>query len=321
MLVWAFVHGGYVVGTMSAFDHFDKAHHENFCAALLLLIVEVDKAARAKFEKLIKEKASLSQNAQLLEVSREESLFGATPEEGGRADLVLRFEDDGRKLVLVEVKTHTRWDPEAVASQRQRYEAGRLVGRGEKADAVLLLAPTPLAVLSKQSISWREVIESLQPLEAGSKLIEEAIKHLRKHAAPAPDAGGALPAGVGQSIQVVAALNTLVGDCIAMLKGSAQGPRPYLPTGGHKKTAKAWSWWSIERKMMLDDVTYWVGVYAYDEVPSNFKKGVYLEVYRASDNKPVVAVPLEEAALDSERLQAIKRIFKEKWEAVQISTP
>lgn len=310
--------------TMDGFSHFDRSHHENFCASVLLLLLDTVPATREPLGELLCRGLGTEGAATLRRWTREVSLVGAAPDDKGRADLALWYETGERTmLVLVEVKTSLNWVPEDVEGQAERYANQRTIGRGEDVDHVVVLAPTLLGdALAAHSVGWFEVLDALKKVreDAGptaERLLQAAEAHIVRHGAPIADGGGALPRQVNQAIQVVGALNTLVSDAISAIGGTTQGDRPYLSSGGNASSNAGWRYRSVQRKLTWKGKQYWMGIFDYDEAPSTAPEflGPRLEVYEDDGGAYVIGIPLGIAPLDTGRLRALRKACVEAWEA------
>ncbi len=120
----------------SGFGHFDDSHGENFCAAVLLLAMEVEDAVRALVAGAVCRALGVDEEPiELLSFGREARLATPDDEEGyARVDIWLLFRGpSGDFYAFVEVKTQDRWDSQHVADQ--------VVRSGHAIRGSVLLAP------------------------------------------------------------------------------------------------------------------------------------------------------------------------------------
>jgi hypothetical protein len=306
---------------MPYFDHFDRAHQENFCASLLLLVWDLVPPSKDSLGGLFATVAGLGEGAHLVGYTREVSMVGEEEGRHPRADLVLRYSCKGtHKVVLVEVKTHDGWSVQHVNAQATEQSKSILKSTGAQPDRVVVLAPERLsAAVEVDSTTWREVVDCLRTTQTedstAATLLSRVVAHVQRHVVREPDAGEASPHSVGAAIKTVAALDSLLRECAGDVGGSTQGARPYLPPGGRPYRNGDWVYQAIERKVTLDGSALWFGVYFYEEAPPGRDvSGPWLEVYAAQGNGVRASIPLGNEALTSSRLRTLRTQFRQDWD-------
>jgi hypothetical protein len=102
----------------SGFAHFDENHRENFYAAVVLLVMELDEDAKRVIAGLVCDALRITSSLELVAFGREARLHTGDGEDSARVDIWLLFRGEhGLGHAFVEVKTHDRWDPHHVAAQ------------------------------------------------------------------------------------------------------------------------------------------------------------------------------------------------------------
>lgn len=308
----------------TGFSHFDRAHTENFCAAMLCLVLETEAAARAAVLNLLStalKARGLPALGELRSVSREERLDASASRDWQRADLSLRF-DAG--LVLIEVKAHSWWPFTHVCKQldEQAASAGHVRNRAAPL-AVVLLAPTGLAARvsasGRPAISWAALCRALR--ENPTPLVTRAVKHWeanveRPFGVPQPFAGD--EASFAGPIQRVAALRALLVACLHDIQEQPDGVSLNL-TGesGAPREKPGWKWHGmsvpIKSSGRATARSRRIGLYWYVEGEQG-AGSAWLELYLTHDNEEDVWVPFDAPGFDAASLELIRERFRAAFE-------
>ncbi len=305
------------------FAHFDRAHTENFCAAILCLVLETEPAARIALLSLLStalQERGSPPLGELRSVSREDRLDASASREWQRADLSLRFEAG---LVLVEVKAHSWWPLEHVCKQldEQAASAGHVRDRAAPL-AVVLLAPTGLAsrvaASGRPAISWAALCRALR--ETPTPLVTRAVKHWEAHVerpfgVPQPFAGD--EASFAEPIQRVAALRALLVACLHDIQEQPDGVSLNL-TGesGAPREKPGWKWHGMSVPIKHSERATArhrrIGLYWYVEGEQG-AGSAWLELYLTRDDKDVY-VPFDVPGFDAASLELIRERFRAAFE-------
>lgn len=293
--------------TQTPFNHFDRSHTENFCAAVLLFMMDIDPDGFG-----LGLKRSLLAAVELPEgpwkvvgVTREVNL---APTEAGtvdRADLVVRLQSGANeKTLLVEVKTHSAWDESAVAAQVRRQGAERTLLDGTAVHQVLLLAPRTLSDSVRrmdnglQALAWEDLVLALQQHLSGlpsTTLRSAAIEHLAAVVGAIPTAESLTGVTVAQSIESAGRLEGLLERCIRDL-GGKNPQKLHIPRDGRPVTHGNWTYRALQRRFTRAGRAYWIGIYDY--VKPSPKRGTFLELYSES-NGYLTGIKLRDETLHS----------------------
>jgi hypothetical protein len=310
----------------TGFGHFDSSHRENFCAAILLLAMEVDDAVRELVASLVRAQLDIAPSAPLLELGREARLAAAEDEDWARVDLCLLFGPrTAPAYAFVEVKTHGRWDATHVANQ-VRDQSERKVARGGERHVLgsVLLAPERLCQsvrdVNKQVrvISWPSLFAKLRALHSPSALTELAIQHLEETMDR--------PAGLDRPITLshfeqatttIACLRQFLVECIADVGGSVHGERLYMTPGdGKPRRGNRWAWHGLSVPFSLGGQKGRVGIYKYEEAPpgeESARETLWLEAYLGDGDTPVAFVAFAPPTLSAKDLDAARMALKTEW--------
>ena len=161
----------YPIRVTSAFAHFDASHRENFCAALLLLVMEMEAPLTQAVVALVRSALSLPSTSEVVSMGREARLAEGEPDDGAaRVDLWFLFREAGTFFyVFVEVKTHANWDARAVADQvSDQARRPRLARTTHPIRGSMLLAPRRLVERVRKvapavpALTWTTLLASLR---------------------------------------------------------------------------------------------------------------------------------------------------------------
>ncbi len=306
---------------MTVFDHFDRSHEENFCAAVLLLVWELDKEGFGQaLVDQVSRASDLGVGWQCQRATRE---IGIIPDEEGRADrtdIVFSLKRASeRRTVLVEVKVHERWRLEHVIGQLKRQGDTRPLRTGESVDAVVLLGPTRLVESVRQqannkefAISWAEFLTALEVSSATGnqpELCRQAILHLRSAAGVALGADGLRGSDLQGAIQGAGVLEGLLDRCLRGI-GGYKPQKLYTHVDGKISKSRRWNWRALQRQFELDDQKYWIGVWSY--LDGSDWEGIQLELYDSSGRRVEGVIIDANQSLTSEYLDKLRAEFVKK---------
>jgi hypothetical protein len=310
----------------NGFAHFDSSHRENFCAAVLLLAMEVDDAVKECIANLVRGRLGIDASSPLLGFGREVRLSATEDNEYARVDLCLRFgSPTGLCYAFVEVKTHERWHAAHVADQ-VRDQAERKVARGGERRVLgcVLLAPDRLCQRVRdadhlvQSITWPCLLEKLRALRSPSPLTALSIQHLENNM----DRSAGLDREITlnqfeQAVTTLACLRQLLVDCITDVGGKVHGEPLYLTPGdGKPRRVGDWAWHGLAVPFSLGGRRGRVGIYKYAEAPpgeENALDTLWLETYLGDGDVPVAFVKFTPPTLATKGLDAVRAALTEEW--------
>lgn len=296
----------------AGFAHFDGAHRENFAAALILLAVDSDPHFRAAFTSLIRRHSGLTTDAGLDEWGREETLDTGS-ERKRRSDIWLRFEDG---LVLVEIKTHSRWNAVSVAQQLRDQRQAKDVREA------ILLAPTALLRRCREfefpKVAWYEFFDAIDAIQEPGGILRLAQEHWsqnveRDFGLPAGASVVPFEAAVAQTGCLVAFLQA----AICRLGGKVQGNSVYFSSpDGRPSQRKQWAWIGTAIPGRIPSVgDAYIGIYTYTVAPPGESIGTFIEVYRKGEHdKAIVSAPFNPNDLSSEGLDCALEHFLREYE-------
>jgi hypothetical protein len=292
------------------FEYFDGNQRENFAAALILLCLSEDAEFTGAFVRLVRNAAGLTPDARLEDWGREARLDPLDPanERERRSDLWLRFADG---IVLVEVKTHSGWDPDAVRAQLEAQRCS--VCRGTPVKSAILLAPSGL--LSRingrkapekgkvPSLSWHDIIQAAAEIKPSSRLLELAREHWsrtveRDFALVGPSAP------LDQLAAQTACYVAFLRRAFLRLGGEPKGDSVWFSSPDGRPSSKdGWAWIGIAVPGSLPRVgRAYIGIYTYTAAPTNDGIGVFVEVYAVGRDDEIVSLPLSQSELSTEHL-------------------
>jgi hypothetical protein len=310
----------------AGFAHFDGSHRENFCAAVLLLAMEVDEAVKRLLVGLVCKELDLDPESPLLSFGREARLSETDDDDYARVDLWLLFNSTtGPVYAFIEVKTHDRWDARHVAHQ-VRDQAERRVARSgtRRVHGSVLLAPERLCRRVRavdggvRFTTWPELLADLHRLRSTSPLTERAIQHLEETMDQ--------PAGLDRAMTLnqfeeatttIACLRQFLVDCIGDLEGQVQGQSLYTtPANGQPRRGGGWAWHGLAVPFSEGKQRGRVGIYKYAEAPAgeeSARETLWLEAYLGDDDTPVAFVKFAPAALSAKELDAMRAALRTDW--------
>lgn len=300
----------------NGFSHFDQNHAENFCAAVLCLVMEVSPEARKRVVALIR--AAVPENlGELVEIARERRLRRSDAKAYRRGDICLLFEAGP---VLVEVKTRNTWDTDLVIAQlkAQARSAGPHTW-GKQPRTVILMAPTALtarivAHLDCPTLRWFDLIEALRSVE--DAVVKHAVQHWESRVETTIGSGDPFAAGDFDAIvRRMASLRALLEACAYDI-GERPDRRKMNLTGqdGRPFRFEGWTWHGVSVPL-IGTRHRRIGIYRYLEVPAGNEaalEGAWLELYLDDPNRPVAFVAFQPPALAPEALDAVRSEFRDE---------
>lgn len=309
----------------SGFGHFDSSHRENFCAAVLLLAMELDEGVKTLIARLVREQLAIPATCPLVAFGREARL--EQKEDGGyaRVDLWLLFEcQDGPRYAFVEVKTHCRWEAEHVARQVRDQSERRIARNPRRICGSVLLGPPRLCRLVQnvdkdvRAIDWLRLIGELRALPEPSMLTTHAIEHLEEQMEHPPGLNQAITLDEFEAAtKIVACLRGLLVDCIADVGGNVHGePLFTTPGDGRPRRSGDWAWHGLAVPFTLNGKKGRIGVYKYSDTPAAevaARETLWLEAYLEDTDTPVAFVKFTPPTLASQHLEAVRAEFKREW--------
>ncbi len=306
----------------NGFDHFDGNGKENFAAALILLCIEEDPAFRDVIARLIGDGTGLSRDAPLVAWGREESL-DPNPELKRRSDLWLRFPTG---IILIEVKTHSGWDPSEVA--RQLADQRKSKFQDKRVLEAVLLAPGQLLRRLPSTgfprVSWQTLIEAVSRIKSPARILELAWEHWSNTV----ERDFGIPSG-SPSVRF-SDLASQTGCLVAFLKaailrvgGATRGDTVWFSSadGGPEKKA-GWAWHSIGIPGQLPGVgAVYCGILTYTEAPPNEPRGTFLELYPQGKGVPLASVQFNPQDYSSTSLNTILDDFAAAYKSSHGNIP
>jgi hypothetical protein len=310
----------------SGFGHFDTSHRENFCAALLLLTMEVDDGVRQALTDLVRAELGIEATCPLLGFGREARL-GTDPDgKYARVDLWFLFDSAGGSFfAFVEVKTHNGWSPEEVAHQVQD-QSKRQVVRGERrrVHGCLLLAPDRLCRLVRAKnagiriLPWPSLLDRLRKLPSNSTTTKHAIQHLEQQMEHSPGLDRSL--GLKQFEQattIIACLRQFLVNCAEDIEGNVHGDPLFLTPGdGKPRRGGDWAWHGLSVPFTLAGKKGRIGIYKYSEAPAGQVTAMgtlWLELYLGDAPEPTAFVEFAPPTLAAEHLDAARAELLREW--------
>jgi hypothetical protein len=292
----------------AGFDHFDGSSRETFAAALVLLCLEEDPSFRAAISKLVRSGAGKSEASALVEWGREEHLDTGTDQKR-RCDIWLRFEDG---IILVEIKTHSGWNPASVQQQLAVQRTSSL--GGERVLDAILLAPgfllRRLSAAKLPQISWHDFLHAVAAIEHPSQIVRLAEAHWSQNV----ERDFGLSASVEvMPLQAVAiqtgCLIAFLRAAIVRLGGTARSTDAvwFSSPDGRPGQLQQWAWVGVAVAGKLPGVgDVYAGIYSYSAAPPGGALGTFVEVYKKGDDYvPLASVPFAPSNLSSETLHSI----------------
>lgn len=302
----------------TGFDHFDGCGKENFAAALILLCIQEDATFRAVVTKFVRDRAALSGTGMLLEWGREKTL-DPDQEVRRRSDIWLRFPEG---TLLLEVKTHSGWDPFEV--ERQLTDQRKLTINQEPVRQVILLAPGRLLRNLSHSrfpqISWWEFIEIAREIDSPTQAVQLAFQHWSENVERDFGLSNKTPA------LPILDLATQTGCLVAFLKaailrlgGTTRGDTVWFSSpDGNPSTEGKWAWHSFGIPGQLPGIgPVFCGLSTYTAGPPGELIGTFLELYPDGKKVPLACVEFHPGNYSSTSLNPILDTFAANYSASQ----
>ena len=286
------------------YDYFDGSQKETFAAALILLCLDEDAAFHSAFVELVRQHCGLPGLTKLIAWGREAALESEL-ERSRRSDLWLRFEDG---LVLVEIKTHSAWEPSSVSAQMADQSASAL--DGVRVTAALLLAPDTLlrrlrSPSSVLTLPWRTLLKTAEAIDHPTRILQLAREHWSRTVER--DFGLPGPAvSFTDLASQTACLVAFLRAAFLRIGGEAQGDTVWFSSpDGQPRSKRGWAWigMAVPGKVPALGRVY-IGVYTYTAAPSSDALGTFLEAYRfGRDDEPIASIPFGYVDLERQSLE------------------
>lgn len=309
----------------SGFGHFDDSHRENFCAAALLLTMDVEPAVKEVVGESVREALGLPESFEVMNFGREARLAVADEEDGyARVDLWLLFRSgDERRYGFVEVKTHDRWSAEEVAGQvLDQASRPRLARGGEQIAGSVLLAPDRLCARVREveprvpTISWSTLIARVRAKCGDARLTQHVLRHLEAHVERPTGIANRTLSGFQEATTTIACLRQFLVSCVAEIGGGRASGVNTTPGDGEPYRWNGWAWFGVSVPFSLQDEKYRLGIYQYVEAPpgeESARETLWLEAYVGDNPVPIAFVKFDPPTLGSKDLDAIRTSFVEVW--------
>lgn len=315
----------------SGFAHFDGSHRENFCAATLLLAMEVDDAVCERITSIVRSALSI-EAAELIDFGREARLETGDDGDYARVDIWLLFKSaTGMFYAFIEVKTHNGWEAEHVRAQvHDQARRTALVRTTHPIRGSMLLAPAALSQRVREidatvhAVTWDELLRDLRGLRSTSRLTDFAIQHLEQNMERA--AGIDRPLSLSdfeQATTTIACLRQFLVECITAMGGGVRGDPFYMTPGdGGPRRRGGWAWHGLAVPFSLRDRRGRIGIYKYAEAPpgeESAKDALWLEAYVGDDETPVAFTKFAPPTLTTAELARARDQFMTAWRSVATS--
>ncbi len=303
--------------------HFASSHTENFCAALLLAVMEVEPRVRALVAVEVRRlTGDQDQLGELVSFHREEGVR-LDGERGRRGDLWLRYRR-GEYVVPVVVEVKTRWwKPERVVAQVHRYEAGRSARTNEPVHSVVLLAPSSLCADVKASdklipvLTWSSLLSKWRDITNQGEMSRLAIAHLER-TVEIPIGLEKTPAiSVKDLTCAFGCLREFLHACIGDLGGRSVRDLALSRPDGEPYSKGDWAWYGMSARFKIKKEKGWLlGIYEHVKHPKDKGSAEYaarpkLEVFKGE--QWICAVSFDPVDLRVETLAAKRRELVEAW--------
>ncbi len=316
----------------NGFAHFDRSGMENFCAAVLLLAMDVDDSVKERIAALVRKELDIAQTCPLQAWGREARLQSKEDRGYARVDLWLLFGPIAdASYAFVEVKTHDHWDEIHVARQVRDQSERRVTRSGERrVQGSILLAPERLCSRVQKVdgnvrfITWPRLLTELRALRpSSSPLTDIAICHLEEKMDRPP--GLDRPISLEyfeQAATTIACLREFLVECVADVGGHVKGRRSsrvfLTPGDGKPRKDGGWAWHGLAVPFSIGRQKGRIGIYKYSAAPPDETRAVetlWLEAYLDDTSVPFAALKFAPATLSSGQLDTVRAAFKNEWDA------
>jgi hypothetical protein len=314
----------------SGFAHFDQTHRENFCAAVLLLTMEVDDLAKQAVADLVRGALGISAPCELVSFGREARLATREDEPYARVDLWLLFRSSEPFYAFVEVKTHDQWDAASVAAQvRDQATRPRLVSSKHAIRGSVLLAPDRLCDRVRAAdgtiptLPWAQLLRTLKLLPTSSQLTQHAIRHLEENVDRPTGIADRTLNDFEHATTTVACLRQFLKGCIAEVEGTRLTGFNTTPGDGEPLRWSGWAWYGVSVPFTLDEDKYRLGIYKYVSTPPGEESArdvLWLEAYAGDDPNPVAFLKFDPPTLAPPELDKFRAEFKREWSTRRSAT-
>jgi hypothetical protein len=307
----------------TGFAHFDDSHRENFCAAVLLLTMEVESAVQGAIARLVQSALGIEGECELVAFGREARLAAKDDEAHARVDIWLLFRKPKPFYAFLEVKTHDRWPAKLVAEQ-VRDQAGRASMATNTHEIVgsVLLAPARLCLEVASvdpnipKILWPQLLRTLKDISPASKLTQHCITHLEKTVDQPIGIANRPLVGFEDATTTVACLRTFLTACIADIGGTRKNKLNTTPGDGQPLRGGGWAWHGISVPFVAQGGQYYLGIYKYVEAPpgkESYLDTLWLEAYPDGSLVAEPELEFKPSSLSPDELDKVRALFKAKW--------
>jgi len=309
----------------SGFAHFDGSHRENFLAAVLLMIMENDDAAREIVAGHVRRELGIDAACPVTGLSREVRLAATRDGNYSRADLCLDFGASTAPFcAFIEIKTHENWDEDCVIRQVTTQANGTPARIRRDVRGSVLLAPTRLCQRTAvgdarvHTIPWRQLLDELRALHSTSLLTTLAITHLEENVDHTAGLDRTLtPHDFEQATTTIACLRQFLVDCITDIGAGVRGEQLYLTPGdGKPRRGSGWAWHGLSVPISFGGRRGHLGIYKFAEAPPGERRALdtlWLEAYLGDGVMPVAFVKFAPPTLGKNELDAVRAALKEEW--------
>jgi hypothetical protein len=309
----------------TGFAHFDGSHRENFCAAVLLLIMELDHAVRSFVSRTVLTRLGVTGEPELLGFGREARLSKTEDGDYARVDIWLLFAGQAEPFyAFVEVKTHDSWKESGVTEQVRDQSRRKLAVKAGHIRGSVLLAPARLCRRVRKIdgdlpfIAWEELVQGLRSLRSESTLNTHAIQHFEEQMEHPPGINKPMTlAEFEQVTTTVACLKQFLMDCVAELKGNVDGDPLYMTPGdGRPRSGGGWAWHGFAVPFSLGGQRGRIGIYKYSEAPpleAETMQSLWLEVFLGDPDRPVLSLRFAPTTLSRECLDEARGELARAW--------
>ncbi len=310
----------------NGFAHFDGSHRENFCAAVLLLVMEVDPTVASFVARTVLARFGIADELNLLGFGREARLSKTEDDEYARVDLWLLFEARPEPFyAFIELKTHDGWDAARVADQVRDQSSRKLAVKAGQIRGSVLLAPDRLCRRVSEIdgmlpvLAWEALVQGLRELRSESALTTHAIRHFEEQMEHPPGIDRPMTlVDFEEATTTVACLKQFLMDCVAELKGGVHGEPLYMTPGdGRPRSGGGWAWHGFAVPFSLRGQKGRIGLYKYAEAPpleAETMSSLWLEVFLGDPDRPILSTRFAPLTLSRDCLDEARRELATAWE-------
>ncbi len=310
----------------NGFAHFDGSHRENFCAAVLLLVMEVDPTVTSFVTRTVLARLGIADEPKLIGFGREARLSKTEDDEYARVDIWLLFEAQPAPFyAFVELKTHDAWDAAHVAHQVRDQSSRTLAAKAGQIRGSILLAPDRLCRRVSEIddtlpvIAWEALLQGLRHLRSESAVTAHAILHFEEQMEHPPGINKPMTlVDFEEATTTVACLKQFLMDCVADLKGSVHGEPLYMTPGdGRPRSGGGWAWHGFAVPFSLRGQKGRIGIYKYAEAPpleAEALSSLWLEVFLGDPDRPILSTRFTPRMLSRDCLDEVRSELATAWQ-------